>query len=150
VEFISPRPYTTVDLSFWSFFMYCWCIKIRVSEHQQWFNQVTWWFCSEPPQTLHASSSLSRYPTPAPVNDFVLLFSCHHAARTWSCQPPGPSSRAYLFLHSSKSPQGQDLSCLLFTCINANPAVTCTWNTRPRVSPHHIVNHSSHQGATIH
>jgi hypothetical protein len=35
VEFISPRPYTIVDLSFWSFFMYCWCIKIRVSEHQQ-------------------------------------------------------------------------------------------------------------------
>jgi hypothetical protein len=34
VEFISPRPYTTVDLSFWSFFMYCWCIKIRVNEHR--------------------------------------------------------------------------------------------------------------------
>jgi hypothetical protein len=34
VEFISPRPYTTVDLSFWSLFMYCWCIKVRVSEHQ--------------------------------------------------------------------------------------------------------------------
>jgi hypothetical protein len=35
VEFISPRPYTTVYFSFWSFFMYCWCIEIRVSEHQQ-------------------------------------------------------------------------------------------------------------------
>jgi hypothetical protein len=38
----------------------------------------------------------------------------------------------------------------LFTCTNANQAATCTCNTRPRVSPHHVVNHSSHQGATIH
>jgi hypothetical protein len=39
---------------------------------------------------------------------------------------------------------------LLFTYTNANQATTYTCNTRPRVSPHHIVNHSSHQGATIH
>jgi hypothetical protein len=77
-------------------------------------------------------------------------FSCHHAAGTWSCWPPGPSSRAYLSLHSSEAPQGIDLSHSLFTCTNANQAATCTCNTRPRISPHHVVNHSSQAGATIH
>jgi hypothetical protein len=39
---------------------------------------------------------------------------------------------------------------MLFTCTNANQAATCTYNTRPRDNPHHIGNHSSHQGVTIH
>ncbi len=38
---------------------------------------------------------------------------------------------------------GIDLSRLFFTCTNAKQAATCTCNTRPRVSPHHVVNHSS-------
>jgi hypothetical protein len=62
----------------------------------------------------------------------------------------GPSSRAYLSLHSLDAPHGIDLSRLLFTCINVNQAATCTCNTRPRVSPHHVVNHSSQPRATIH
>jgi hypothetical protein len=77
-------------------------------------------------------------------------FSCHHAARTWPRRPPSPSSQAYLSLHSSEAPQGIDLSRPLFTCTNANQAATCTCNTGPRVSPHHIVNHSSQLWATIH
>jgi hypothetical protein len=55
-----------------------------------------------------------------------------------------------LSLYSSEAPQGIDLSRSLFTCTNANQATTCTCNTRPRVSPHHVVNHSSQPGATIH
>jgi hypothetical protein len=55
-----------------------------------------------------------------------------------------------LSLHSSDAPQGIDLSRSLFTCTNANQAATCTRNTRPIVSPHHVVNHSSQPGATIH
>jgi hypothetical protein len=55
-----------------------------------------------------------------------------------------------LSVHSSEAPQGIDLSRSLFTCTNANHSGTCTCNTRPRVSPHHIVNHSSQPGATIH
>jgi hypothetical protein len=39
------------------------------------------------------------------VHDFVFLF-LHHAARTWSRRPPGPSNQAYLSLHSSEAPQG--------------------------------------------
>jgi hypothetical protein len=77
-------------------------------------------------------------------------FSCHNAARTWPRWPPGPSSQAYLSLHSPEAPQGIDLSHPLFTCTNANQAATCTCNTRPRVSPHHIFNHSPQPGATIH
>jgi hypothetical protein len=55
-----------------------------------------------------------------------------------------------LSLHSSEASQGIDLSCPLFTCTNANQAATYTCNTRPRVSPHHVVNHSSQPGGTIH
>jgi hypothetical protein len=43
-----------------------------------------------------------------------------------------------------------DLSRLFFTCTNTSQAATCTCNTWPRVSPHNVVNHSSHQEATIH
>jgi hypothetical protein len=53
-------------------------------------------------------------------------FSCHHAARTWPYWRPGPSSQAYLSLHSSETPQRIDLSRPLFTCTNANQAATCT------------------------
>jgi hypothetical protein len=77
-------------------------------------------------------------------------FSCHHAARTWPRWTPGPSSQAYLSLHSLEAPRGIDLPHPLFTCTNANQAATCTYNTRPRVSPHHVVNHSSQPGVTIH
>jgi hypothetical protein len=39
---------------------------------------------------------------------------------------------------------------LFFTCTNASQAATCTCNTYPRISPHNVVNHSSHKEATIH
>jgi hypothetical protein len=92
---------------------------------------------------------LSCYPAPASINDFVLL----------SLPPCGPQltplatrslESAYLSLHSSEAPQGIDLSRPLFTCTKANQAATCTCNTQPSVSPHHVVNHSSQPGATIH
>jgi hypothetical protein len=45
---------------------------------------------------------------------------------------------------------GNDLSRLFFTCTNTSQAATCTCNTWPRISPHNIVNYSSHQEVTIH
>jgi hypothetical protein len=54
-----------------------------------------------------------------------------------------------LSLHSSKAPQGIDLSRPLFTYTNANQAAIYTCNTRPRVSPHSVDNNSSQLGATI-
>jgi hypothetical protein len=65
-------------------------------------------------------------------------------------RPLSPSSEAYLYLHSSNALEGYDLLCSLFTCTNANQAATCTCNSRPRVSLDHVVDHSSHQGVTIH
>ena len=38
---------------------------------------------------------------------------------------------------------GKELSRLFFTCNNANQAASYTCSTRPRVSPHNVVNHSS-------
>jgi hypothetical protein len=70
-------------------------------------------------------------------------FSFQHASCTRPCWPLYPSSRAYLSLHSSEAPQGIDLSRSLFTCTNTNQAATYTYNTRPRVSPYHVVHHSS-------
>jgi hypothetical protein len=92
---------------------------------------------------------VSRYLAPAPVHDFVLLF-LPPCGPHLTPLPPSPSSQAYFSLHSSKAPQGIDLSCPLFTCTNANQVATCTCNTRPRVSPHHVVNHSSQPGSTNH
>jgi hypothetical protein len=92
---------------------------------------------------------VSHYPTPAPVHDFVLL-SFPPCGPHLTPLAPGPSSQAYLSLHSSDASQGIYHSCLLFTYTNAKQAATCTCNTRQRVSPHHVVNHSSRLGATIH
>jgi hypothetical protein len=115
-----------------------------------WLNQVTrpvlWWTAANPAcrlrlwaATLHQLRSTTSS-----------CFSCHHGARTWPRWPPDPSSQAYLSLHSSEAPQGIDHSRPLFTCTNANQAATCTSNTQPRISPHHVVNHWSQPGATIH
>jgi hypothetical protein len=93
---------------------------------------------------------VSRYPAPAPVDDFVLLFlpSCGpHLTllATGSLESGLLVSPLDLVMRPAL-----DLSHPLFICTNANQAATCTRNTRPRVSPHHIVNHSSQPVATIH
>jgi hypothetical protein len=91
-------------------------------------------------------SVVSRYPTLASIDDFVLLFLP-------PCGPhltPLATGSLESGLLSSEAPQGIDLSRPLFTCTNANQAATCTCNTWLRVSPHHVVNHSSQPGMTIH
>jgi hypothetical protein len=96
-------------------------------------------------QTLDVSS----YSTLALIDDFVLLF-----LPPWGphLTPPATGSLESGLLVSPLlgGPQGIDLSRPLFTCTNANHAATYTCNTRPRVSPHHVVNHSSQPGPTIH
>jgi hypothetical protein len=92
-------------------------------------NQVTrpvlWWTAANPACRLRLwAATLHRLRSTTSS-----CFSCHHAARTWPCWPPGPSSQAYLSLHSSGPLQGIDLSRSLFTCTNANQATTCTCNT---------------------
>jgi hypothetical protein len=75
-----------------------------------WLNQVTrsvlWWTAANPfcglrlwAATLHRLRSMTSS-----------FFSCHHAVCTWPRWSTGPSSEAYLSLHSSEAPQGIDLS----------------------------------------
>jgi hypothetical protein len=45
---------------------------------------------------------------------------------------------------------GYHYSHLFFACTNASQAATCTCNTQPKIGPHNIVNHSSHQEANMH
>jgi hypothetical protein len=61
-----------------------------------------------------------------------------------------PQAEPTCLLHSSEALQSIDISRLFFTCTNANEAATCTCNTRPRDSPHHVVNRSSQPEATLH
>jgi hypothetical protein len=77
---------------------------------------VFWWTAANPTCRLRSwAATLHRLRSTTSS-----CFSCHHAARTWPCWPPGPSSHAYLSLHSSEVPQGIDLSRSLFTCTNTN------------------------------
>jgi hypothetical protein len=83
------------------------------------------------------------------VHDFILLFMP-------PCGPhltpldTGSLERSLLVFSTPGGLTGNDLSCLFFTCTNTSQAATCTCNTQPRISPHNIVNHSSHKEATIH
>jgi hypothetical protein len=73
---------------------------------------VFWWTAANPTCRLRSwAATLHRLQSTTSS-----CFSCHHAARTWPSWPPGPSSQAYLSLHSSEAPQGIDLSRPLFTC----------------------------------
>jgi hypothetical protein len=83
-----------------------------------------------------------------PVHDFILLFMP-------PCGPhltplaTGSLEPSLLVFSTPGGLTGDDLLRLFFTCTNTSQAATCTCNTQPRISPHNIVNHSSHQEATI-
>jgi hypothetical protein len=62
----------------------------------------------------------------------------------------GSLERSLLVFSTPGGLTGNDLSRLFFTCTNTSQAATCTCNTYPRISPHNVVNHSSHKEATIH
>jgi hypothetical protein len=115
-----------------------------------WLNQVTLRFSGEPPQTPRADSGREPLPCIGSGRRLHLAFLATMRPALDPRWPPGPSSQAYLSLHSSEALQGIDLSRPLFTCTNATQAATCTYNTRPRVSLHHVFSHSSQPGATIH
>jgi hypothetical protein len=115
------------------------------------------------PQTrcsLHQSPLMTRLPrSPGStlvlrlyqetVYDFILLFMP-------PCGPhltplaTGSLERCLLVFSTPGGLISNDLSHLFFTRTNTNQAATCTCNTWPRISPHNVVNHSSHQEATIH
>jgi hypothetical protein len=60
-----------------------------------------------------------------------------------------PRTKPTCILHTWR-PHRRRPSRLFFTCTNTSQAATCTCITWPRISPHNVVNHSSHKEATIH
>jgi hypothetical protein len=100
-----------------------------------WLNQVTRRFCVELPPTPRADSCREPLPCTDSGRRLRLAFLATMRRTLDPVRLQGPSSRAYLALHSWEAPQGSDLSRLLFTCTNTNQAAICTCNTRPRVSP---------------
>jgi hypothetical protein len=131
-----------------------------------WINQGTLWFSGEPPETPRTRCSLRQSPlmTRLPrspgstlvmwlnqetIHDFILLFMP-------PCGPhltplaTGSLERSLLVFSTPGGLTSDDLSRLFFTCTNTSQAATCTCNTQSRISPHNVVNHSSHQEATIH
>jgi hypothetical protein len=59
---------------------------------------VLWWTAANPACRLRSlAGTLHR------LLSTTLSCFCHHAAHTWPCWPPVPSSWAYLSLHSSKA-----------------------------------------------
>jgi hypothetical protein len=106
-------------------------------------NRGTRRFSGEPPKTPHGRHSLTM-PSIGPAKPltsssrtvysvlprsmawllsctgFVFMtsscFSCHHAARTWSRRPPGPSNKILLVSPLLGGHRGIDLSHLFFIC----------------------------------
>jgi hypothetical protein len=62
----------------------------------------------------------------------------------------GSLERSLLVFSTPGGLTGNDRSRLFSTCTNTSQAATCTCNTWPRISPHNVVNHSSHKEVTIH
>jgi hypothetical protein len=114
-----------------------------------WLNQVTRRFSGEPPQTPRADSGCELLPCTGYDRRLRLAFL---ATMRPALDPAGhrvPRVRSSC-LSTSRASQGIDHSRSLLTCTNANQATTCTCNTQPRFTPHHVVNHSSQPGVTIH
>jgi hypothetical protein len=84
------------------------------------------------------------------VHDFILLFMPPCGPQL-TALATGSLERSLLIFSTPGGLTGDDLSRLFFTCTNTSQAATtCTYNTQPRISPHNVVNHSSHKEATIH
>jgi hypothetical protein len=70
-----------------------------------WHNQVTRRFCGEPPQTPCADSGCEPLPCTGSCPRLCLAFLVTLRPALDLVRPPGPSSQAYMSLHSSKAAQ---------------------------------------------
>jgi hypothetical protein len=71
-----------------------------------WLNQVTQQFCGDPPLTPRADSCREPLPSTRSCPRLHLAFLAIVRPSLDPIRPAGPSSRAYLSLHSSKASQG--------------------------------------------
>jgi hypothetical protein len=97
----------------------------------------------------HLGSTLVLRLNQETIHDFVLLFfpPCGPHLTPSATESLEPS---LLVFSTPGGLTGNELSRLFFSCTNTSQAATCTCNTSRRVSPHNVVNQSSHQEATIH
>ena len=116
--------------------------RMQASVVSRYLAPAQCWFCGQTNKPRVQASVVSRYLAPAPCTR-------HRLALLAPCEPhlipssTGSLEPSLLVSPSPEATQAQDLSRLFFTCNNANQAASNTCNTRPRVSPHNIVNHSS-------
>jgi hypothetical protein len=110
---------------------------------------------SKPTKPRVQTSVVSRYPhrlhlgfeaKPRNRTRLRLAFLATMRPALDPVRPPGPSRRAYLSPHSSEATQAKTFRA------RSLPAPT---QIKPQsvpaiLGPHHVVNHSSHHGATIH
>jgi hypothetical protein len=117
----------------------------RSSALALWLSRVTWWFSSEPPQTLQTwcslrqSSLMTRLPrnhgstlvlwlNQETVLDFILPFlpPCVPHLTPLAARSLEPSLLVFSTLGGLT---GNEISRLLFTCTNTSQDTTCTCNT---------------------
>jgi hypothetical protein len=92
---------------------------------------------------------MSRYPAPAPVHDFVLLF-LPPCGPHLTLLATGSIKPSLLVSPLLGGPTRHRPFALALHMHRRKSSPTCTCNTQQRVSPHHVVNHSSQLGVTIH
>jgi hypothetical protein len=121
-----------------------------------WLNRVTQWFLvnhCKPREFGVASANchswLGSHVVPArpwfwgstkKLSTTLFRGSCHHAARTWLCWPPGPSNKAYLsYPHLEASPAMTFRAC-------SSPAPT---PVKPQPAPAILSQESVHTTLSI-
>jgi hypothetical protein len=77
-------------------------------------------------------------------------FSCHHAARTWSCLATRSIESSLLVSPLHGGPARLISFTLALHLPQSKSSRNLHLHIRPRVSPHHVVIYSSNQGGTIH
>jgi hypothetical protein len=147
--------------------VWSYCISVfGFSALALWINQGTQWFSGEPPEaprtrcSLRQSPLMTRLPrrpdstlvlrlNQAIVHDFILLFMppCGPHLIPMATESLEPS---LIVFSTPGGLTGDDLSHFLITCTNTSQAAVCICNTKPRISPRNVVNHSSHLEVTIH
>jgi hypothetical protein len=71
-----------------------------------WINRLIWKFLGEPPQTLCANYGCDLLPCTGSYPWLHLAFHATMQPALDPVRPSGPSSQAYLSLHSIEAPQG--------------------------------------------
>jgi hypothetical protein len=109
-----------------------------------WLNQATRWFCGEPPQTPHADSGCEPLPCINSCPWLRLALCCHHAAHTWSPSTTGSIEPSLFVALLLRGPGRLRPFAPALHQHQRKLSRNLHLQYGPRVSPHHVVNRSSH------